>query len=206
MAEHHLRCRQRSAPVGVPPDALETSRIRARALRRGFTLVELSIVVVIIGVMATLATYGVSRYIRQSKTAEAAHMIGAIKAGQEAFFDETFRYYDVSGTLDNLYPKAGTAGRDKAQWGGDEEAKAWATIGIAPAAPVLFRYATIAGNGTPNDSLLGEDGLDYNLAAAPAGHWYLVKAVADLDGDGKARSVFVGSSFTSEIHAHNAGE
>lgn len=206
MVERHLRCWQHSTREGVSAYALEISRTRARARRRGFTLVELTIVVVIVGIMATLATYGVSRYIRRSKTAEAVHMIGAIKAGQEAFFDETFRYYDVSGTLNNLYPKAGTAGQDKAQWGGDAEAKAWATIGIAPEAPVLFRYATIAGNGTPNDSLLGEDGLDYNLAAAPAGHWYLVKAVADLDGDGKARSVFVGSSFTSEIHAHNAGD
>lgn len=203
------RLRRRRAAYAGEPSVRGRGLARKKGGRRGFTLVELAIVVVIVGIMATLATYGVTKYIRNSKTAEAVQMIGSIKAGQEAFFDETFRYYDVSGSLadDSLYPDVADAGQVKVQWGGDDEAVRWATIGVAPAAPVLFRYGTIAGHGTPGDDDLEEPGLVYNLdVVADDSHWYLVKAVGDLDGDGEARSAFVGSSFTSEIHSHNAGE
>ena len=191
---------------------LRARRRLQRARQRGVTLVELSIVVVIVGILTTLAVFGVSRYLRKSKTAEAVQMIGAIKAGQEAFFDETFRYYDVSGGLadSNLYPTAegGANWTSKIQWGAGEMATRWATLGVAPAAPVQFRYATTAGLPTemPNDGIFGT-GIDYNLAAVASrpSHWYIALAVGDLDGDG-VRSVFIGSSFTNEIFSQNAGE
>jgi type IV pilus assembly protein PilA len=49
-----------------------------RSIKRGFTLIELMIVVAIIGILAVLAIYGVSRYLKTSKTAEASNNLGAI--------------------------------------------------------------------------------------------------------------------------------
>jgi len=67
----------------------------------GFTLVELMIVVAIIGVLAALAIYGVSRYLKHSKTAEATRNLGSIETGSKnAFQQET----DTSSAKDGTGP------------------------------------------------------------------------------------------------------
>jgi len=49
---------------------------KLKRLKRGFTLVELMIVVAIIGILAALAIYGVTKYVKNAKTAEARDALG----------------------------------------------------------------------------------------------------------------------------------
>jgi prepilin-type N-terminal cleavage/methylation domain-containing protein len=181
--------------------------------QRGFTMVELMITVAIVGILATLATWGVTKYIRLSKSSEATQMIGSFKAAEEAYKSDMFSYLDVSGNSaisdDSYYPGKSTEGRLAHGWGeaNSEVGKRIKQLGVVADGPVHFIYACSAGSGTqpPDGHQLPNTTVANWPTEATGQPWYVVNAKADLDGDG-TESRFTSASFTTQIFVENEGE
>jgi type IV pilus assembly protein PilA len=178
-----------------------TARTR-RYAQRGLTLVELMAVVIIVGVLATIAGLGYRRYVNASRSAEVTTTLASISSGQEAYFEETFRYLDISGNLSTDYfPNA--PGRFARSWLGGPAAKLalFRTLGVNPHGPVLYAYMVKSGGSANSIPSLNAGG--YSLTAT--NNWFVARAVGDVDGNG-TQSVFIASSLTSELYSYRDDE
>jgi type IV pilus assembly protein PilA len=180
----------------VQPDRFVSRRAR------GFTLVELSIVVAIVGVLAVIAVVGYRKYVLHSKITEAQQMISAIRIAQEDYRAEKGTYASI-GT--NFCPAG--AGQSNLKWGWnpacDGGSARWEILPVHVDGPVQFAYATVAGTTTMSGNPLGTGWV--NWTAATKVPWYVVKAECDLDGDTTNKTELVGSSFQNTIFTQSEG-
>jgi type IV pilus assembly protein PilA len=145
-----------------------------RNQKKGFTLIELMIVVAIIGILAAIAIPNFIRYQLRSKTSEAKTNIGGIKTNQESF-RATMDFY-ASPAIEPAGFNAGT----KTNWPADAcgaacvrpapDCPTFACIGFAPTGDVYYSYESV--------------GVGFGLGLPE----YCIGAQADLDGDGVAKS------------------
>jgi len=143
--------------------------------RQGFSVTELMIAVVIIGVLASIAIPSFTSYIYKARVSEATNFLGEIKQRQESYRNEFGQYCAVNGSTWGTYYPATIPGAEPVMWDVGA-ATNWDQLGAAPDGPIRFQYATVAG--FPGTTVPSGTGLDND------DHWFAGRAQGDLDEDG----------------------
>lgn len=186
------------------------SRCRARARRNahGFTLIELMIVVVIVGILATLGVVGYRKMVNSAHTAEATHMVQAIRVAQESFRAETGSYAAVSTSLDGTLCPVSTIKPEKVPWNPDCSGGVgkWSLLPLHVDGPVLFRYAVVSGRAGEDPPAAPSDmGTTPSFGGKTTQDWFVTAAKGDSDGNG-AHCTVVGTSWTNSVFVDLEGE
>jgi prepilin-type N-terminal cleavage/methylation domain-containing protein len=187
----------------------------SRRRSRGLTLIEAMIVVVIVGILATLAVVAYRRWVRSSYVTEGQFMVSNIRTAEEAFASENGGYLDVSGTLGkgHTYPLQ-TPGSSMTAWGGpcgwcNNPTAGWTALTVTSNAPVIFGYSVIADQAQPPSArvpAITVNGSALNLSAMNNGApWYFVEADANVSGDGASYTHIYGMSGTNTIYVDGEG-
>ncbi len=66
-------------------------------MRKGFTLVELIIVVIIVGILASIGLTQYNKVVERSRASEARMILGTLRSGEVAENNESGNYLDVPG-------------------------------------------------------------------------------------------------------------
>jgi len=177
---------------------------------RGFTLIELMIVVAIVGILSVLAVVGYRKLVMSSHTSEATHMVGAIRVAEEAYHAETQTYVATSPDGFSLWYPAAAPGAFKTGWGlyagacapAAPTANCFQLLPVHVDGPVMFGYTTAAGSAATAPALNYPAGVAPPPPNAPAtvtADWYWITAKGNINGNGVQLAYVIGSSFTNDL-------
>ncbi len=160
-----------------------TRWLSARQRTAGFTLVELMIIVVIIGILSTLAIPSYRSYLYRSKTTEGVGFLADIKNRQESYRSEYLQYCEVSADAEAWWPADQVKGYY--HWNPAALPEGWKHLGASPPSVYgSFQYVSVAA-APGSGNLPSSRGLPDNRGYDGNDFWFISRARADLDGDGE---------------------
>jgi len=178
----------------------------------GFTLVELVTVVVIVGVLATMAAVGFGKMKRSSNVADGQRLVQAIRLAQETYHGEVGRYADISSDLAHngvnagkLYPTY-TAGGRNSNWGeacggSCKSGVSWSILPIHNEGISRWGATTVAGPATSNPPAgitLNGTAVEWPDQTLIGSDWFVATAMADINASSDWITV-IGSSFSNNV-------
>ena len=115
-----------------------------KRLMAGFTLVELMIVVVILGILAAVAIPAFTRYVKRSKTSEASGNIAKIYQGQLSYYQGNLErgsssFVNASTLTPGSDPGSAKFPANVGVWNTNTD---WASIGFSLDAAHYYAYAS----------------------------------------------------------------
>lgn len=164
--------------------------------QRGFTLIELMIVVVIIAILATVAVASYKRFSRRARVQEAIAFLGDVRIKQESYYQTYHRYISSGTNTSDWYPKnmdwmlGGNVWGIQCNLAGDQATyPGWCGLGAGypSGQEVQFQFLVVgrdpANPITPSTIYIKK----------PEQDWWYARARADFDVDGVFSDIFLSS-------------
>lgn len=170
------------------------------ARQRGFTLLELMVVVAIVGVLAIIAVVSYKGYMRKARLQEGIAFLMDLKLKQETYFSAYSQYVDTGVDANDFYPSgAGFKPEDlPVGWGAwdctapaNKAIQGFCALGYSgpPSPETYFQYVTIGwapGHAAPPDEYIKDK----------TRRWWFARAITYYDPNGDRQ---IELRFSSEL-------
>jgi prepilin-type N-terminal cleavage/methylation domain-containing protein len=174
---------------------------RSRNQQSGFTLIELMVVVVLVGILAAIALPSFAGQTRKAKgDSEVSSFFAELKVREEQYAVETGKYLSTGASESATFP---ATAKPTAQALGTLPA-AWQALKVrTPESTARCGYVVIAGTKTDTAGTIASTTFAYT---APAKNWFYILAHCDLDGNNTVDSYYFISNDNSKIQKTNYGQ